>query len=131
MPMILIEIVNKYSEEQEIALIKAVYSAVLETFKVTPEAINTRVMVHEPHRFSVPINCNPEQYVIVNIDCFSGRSLTTKRNLYHAIVNYLNELARIPKDHIKIVLRESGRENWGILGGIAGCDIDVGYNIEF
>ena len=129
MPMILIEMINKYSEKQEIAFMKAVHSAVLEIFKVTPEAINTRIIVHEPHRFSVPIHCNPEHYIIVNIDCFSGRSLTTKRDLYHVIVNNLNKLG-IPKDHVKIVLRESIKENWGILGGFAGCYVDVGYTVE-
>jgi len=129
MPMTLIEIANKYTKEQEIALMKAVDSALLEIFKVTPEAINTRLMIHEPHRFSVPADCNPERYVIINIDCFSGRSLDTKRNLYQAIVEQLNILG-IPKDHIKIVLRESAKENWGILGGFAGCDVDVGYKVK-
>jgi phenylpyruvate tautomerase PptA (4-oxalocrotonate tautomerase family) len=129
MPMILIEVANKYTNEQEIALMNEVSSALRKTFKVSLEAINTRLLVHELHRFSVPIHCNPEQYVLISIDCFSGRSLTTKRDLYHAIVENLNGLG-IPKDHVKIVLRESVRENWGILGGFAGCDVDVGYKVE-
>ena len=129
MPMILIEIGNKYTKEKEIALMQAVHSALLETFKVTLHAINTRLIVHEPHRFSVPIHCKSEQYVLISIDCFSGRSLEVKRNLYHAIVENLNGLG-IPNGHIKIVLRESIKENWGILGGFAGSDVDVGYQVE-
>src|SRR5437016_3697404 len=101
MPMILIEIVRKYSNEEETALMNAVRSALIETFKVTDDAVNTRLLVHEPHRFLVPINCNPESYVLISIDCFSGRSLDTKRNLYRAIVNNLNVLG-IPKDHVWI-----------------------------
>jgi len=129
MPMILIEVANKYTKEQEIAIIKAAHSALLETFKVTLEAINTRLLVHEPYRFSVPAHCNPDCYVLISIDCFIGRSLATKRHLYQVIVENLNVLG-IPKDHIKIVLRESAAENWGILGGFAGCDVDVGYKVE-
>lgn len=129
MPMVLIEIGKKYSQEKEIALIKAAHSAIVEAFKVTDHALNIRLLVHETHRFSVPLNTNPELYTLISIDCFSGRSITAKRNLYACLANNLNALG-IPKDHIKIVLRESNRENWGILGGFAGCDVDVGYNVE-
>jgi hypothetical protein len=36
----------------------------------------------------------------------------------------------IPRDHVKILLREIPRENWGIRGGQAGCDVDLGFLIE-
>lgn len=127
--MILIEVSNKYTRDQEIALMKAVNSALLESFKVTLDAINIRLIVHEPHRFSVPAYCSAERYVLISIDCFSGRSTEAKRDLYRTIVNNINEL-EIPKDHVKIVLRESIKENWGILGGFAGSDVDVGYKVE-
>lgn len=129
MPIVSIEVGKKYSQEEEIAIMKAVHSALLEAFKVTDHAINIRLLVHEIHRFSVPINTNPEIYTLIGIDCFSGRSLAAKRNLYTCIVHNLNNLG-IPKDHVKIVIRESNKENWGILGGFAGCDVDVGYPVE-
>ena len=129
MPVVLIEIGKKYAKEHEIALMKAVHSALLEAFKVTNHAINVRLLAHETHRFSVPINTNPELYTLISIDCFTGRSLAAKRNLYSCIVENLNVLS-IPKDHIKILLRETSKENWGILGGHAGCDVDVGYIVE-
>lgn len=129
MPMALIEIGQQYSKEKEIALMNAVHSALLEIFKVTVHALNVRLLVHETHRFSVPADHDPKLFVVISIDCFSGRSLETKRKLYHCIVDNLYPLG-IPKDHIKIVLRENDKENWGILGGNAGCDVDVGYVIE-
>jgi phenylpyruvate tautomerase PptA (4-oxalocrotonate tautomerase family) len=36
----------------------------------------------------------------------------------------------IPKDHIKILLREVAKENWGIRGGQAACDVDLGFKVE-
>lgn len=66
---------------------------------------------------------------MISIDCFTGRSVDTKRRLYRRIAESLEQCG-IPQDHIKIVLRESSRENWGILGAQAGCDVDVGYKIE-
>lgn len=129
MPMVLIEVSKKYSKEDEITLIKIIHSALMETFKVTNQAINIRLLVHEPHRFSTPVNTNPELYTIISIDCFAGRSLVVKRNLYSCIVENLSTMG-IPKDHVKIVIRETSKENWGILGGHAGCDVDVGYIVE-
>lgn len=129
MPMVLIEIGKKYSQEYEINLMKAVHSALIEAFKVTDHAINIRLLVHELHRFSTPVDTNPELYILISIDCFSGRSLTAKRNLYSCIVESLNTMG-IPKDHVKIVIRETDKENWGILGGYAGCDVEVGYSVE-
>ena len=71
----------------------------------------------------------PEMYTHVSIDAFAGRSLEAKRELYRAIVQNLEPLG-IPRDHVKIMLREIPRENWGIRGGQAGCDVDLGFVIE-
>lgn len=130
MPIALIEVRTKYSEAQEIALMEAVHSAIMQTFKILNNDINVRLLAHEPHRSSIPIPLsNPELYTHISIDCFPGRSVTVKRNLYACIVDNLAALG-IPKDHIKILLRETSKENWGIRGGQAGCDIELGYKIE-
>nr|WP_212749443.1 hypothetical protein [Acinetobacter lwoffii] len=36
----------------------------------------------------------------------------------------------IPADHILIHLRESALENWGIRGGQAACDVDLGFKVD-
>ena len=59
----------------------------------------------------------------------AGRSLDAKRSLYKAIMTNL-ELLGIPKDHVKILLREVEKENSGIRGGQAGCDVDLGFKID-
>lgn len=136
MPIAAIEVCNTFSKEEEIALMSAVYSALKEVFQLSDDAINIRLFAHEPHRFAIPPTKNksgtylkPELYTLVSIDCFTGRSTDTKRRLYRRIAENL-EACGIPQDHIKIVLRESLRENWGILGGKAACDVDVGYTVE-
>jgi phenylpyruvate tautomerase PptA (4-oxalocrotonate tautomerase family) len=60
---------------------------------------------------------------------YSGRSLDAKRALYRAIVENLEPLG-IPRDHVKVVVCESPRENWGISGGRAGSDADLGFEVE-
>ncbi|WP_331710104.1 hypothetical protein [Methylomonas koyamae] len=36
----------------------------------------------------------------------------------------------IPPDHVKILLREIPKENWGIRGGQAGCDVGLGFKVD-
>ena len=130
MPSVLIEIRQNYEQRLEIALIDAVHDALVEAFKIPAEDKNVRLIVHEPHRFACPPDrAKPELYTHVSVDAFSGRSIDAKRNLYRAIVRNL-EVFGIPKDHVKILIREIPRENWGLSGGQAGCDIDLGFKIE-
>ncbi len=129
MPFVLIEVRKKYSHEHEIALIEAVHSAVEVAFK-KPDDINVRLMVHEPHRFPCPsTKSTPELFTMISIDCIAGRSLPVKRNLYRCIVENLENLG-IPKDHVKILLRENNKEDWGIRGGQAACDVEFDYKVE-
>lgn len=130
MPSVLIEIRKQYSQEQEMALMEAVHMALREAFKIQPGDKNVRLVVHEPHRFACPpAREKPELYTHISIDAFAGRSLNAKRNLYKAIVRNLEPFG-IPNDHVKILLREIAKENWGIRGGQAGCDVELGFEIE-
>ena len=130
MPSVLIEVRQKYSQDREIALMEAVHAALREAFKILPGDKNVRLIVHEPHRFACPPDREkPECYTHISIDAFAGRSLDAKRNLYKAIVNNLEPFG-IPKNHVKILLREITKENWGIRGGQAGCDIELGFKVE-
>ena len=130
MPSVLIEVRRQYTAEQEVALIEAVHAALREAFKILPGDKNVRLIVHEPKRFACPPEREkPEFYTHISIDAFVGRSLDAKRNLYRAIVNNLEALG-IPKDHVKILLREISKDNWGIRGGQAGSDVELGFKVE-
>lgn len=123
MPSVIIEVKNQYSHEQEIALIEAVYAALVIAFDITPSERTIRLFVHEPHRYAPDpdLRC-PELHTHISIDTFIGRSIDSKRKLYTEIVENLEQFG-IPRDHVEILLREIPRENWGIRGGQAGCDI--------
>ena len=130
MPSVLIEVRKQYTPDQEIALMAAVHTALCEAFQIKTTDRNVRLMVHAPHRFACPPGRNyPERYTHISIDAFAGRSLDAKRALYRTIVDGLAPLG-IPRDHVKILLRESPRENWGIRGGQAGCDVDLGFKVD-
>lgn len=129
MPSVVIETRCRRSALDESALIDAVHQALVHAFQIPAHDKNIRLVVHEPHRFACPPNrSEPALFTLIAIDAFSGRSLEAKRALYKTIVHNLSALD-IPADHITIVLRESPLTNWGIKGGHAASDVDLGFKI--
>ncbi|MBL4606706.1 MAG: tautomerase family protein [Pseudomonadales bacterium] len=130
MPSVLIETRQEYSAEVEQSIMEAVHSALRQCFKILPGDRNVRFISHAPHRFSCPPDRErPECYTHISIDCFAGRSIDAKRKLYKTIVKNL-EAFGIPNNHVKILLREVPAQNWGIRGGHAACDVDLGFKVD-
>jgi len=130
MPSSLIEVRRQYSQSDEVAIIDAVHGALVAAFQIPIGDKHVRLLVHEPHRFShAPHLAHPERYTLVTIDCFAGRSADAKRALYREVVDRLGALD-IPADHVTILLRESALENWGVRGGQAACDVNLGFDVN-
>ncbi len=130
MPSTTIEVRRRYGADEEVAIIDAVHDALVSAFDIPSGDKHVRLISHEPHRFAPsPALARPELYTFVAIDCFAGRSVQAKRTLYREIVDRLSTLG-IPPDHVTIVLRESPLENWGVRGGQAACDVDLGFNVN-
>jgi phenylpyruvate tautomerase PptA (4-oxalocrotonate tautomerase family) len=130
MPSSLVEVRRHYTEAEETAIIDAIHGALVAAFQIPVEDKHVRLIAHEAHRFSHSPNlARPELYTLVSIDCFAGRSTQAKRDLYGEIVGRLAKLD-IPEDHVTIVLRESDLENWGIRGGRAACDVELGFDVS-
>lgn len=130
MPSVLIEVRQQYAHQLEVKIIDAVHAALQSAFLIPAADKNVRLVVHEPHRFACPPNrSHPELYTHVSIDAFAGRSLKAKRTLYSQLVENLEGLG-IPRDHVKILLREIPLENWGLAGGKLGSEIDLGFKVE-
>jgi phenylpyruvate tautomerase PptA (4-oxalocrotonate tautomerase family) len=130
MPHVLIEIRREASEAEETALIDAVHGALIRAFRVPESDRHLRLLAHPPHRFAVPPGlAHPERFTQISIDAFAGRSLDAKRALYAAIVKSLEPLG-VPRDHVSILVRDAPRENWGIRGGQAASDVDLGFDVN-
>ncbi|MGB6182644.1 MAG: tautomerase family protein [Rhodococcus sp. (in: high G+C Gram-positive bacteria)] len=131
MPSSLIEVRCRYTHTEEVSIIDAVHHALVSSFAIPESDKHVRLMVHEPHRMATaPDLHSPDRYTLVTVDCFAGRSIQAKRNLYREIVDGLGAAVNIPADHITIILRESAAENWGIRGGQAACDIELGFDVN-
>jgi len=129
-PHVLIETRRECSQAEEVALIDAVHGALLRAFRIPEDDRHVRLLVHQPHRFAVPPQLTqPERFTQVTIDAFAGRSIDAKRALYREIVECLEPLG-VPPDHVSILVRDAPRENWGIRGGRAASDVDLGFEVN-
>lgn len=130
MPSTLIEVCREYTPAEETALMDAVQAALVSAFAIPARDRHVRLMAHLPHRVALPPDQpQADRYTLVTIDAFAGRSLPAKRRLYQDMVRHLGTCG-IPAACISIVLREHPLENWGIRGGQAACDLDLGFKVD-
>ena len=130
MPSTIVEVRRSYAADQEVQILEAVQAALVEGFKIPPGDRCVRLVEHEPHRFIAPLRLGqPDRYTVVTVSAFLGRSLEAKRNLYQGIVRRLADLG-IPPDHVKIVLNEIARENWGLRGGVPASEIELDFKVD-
>jgi phenylpyruvate tautomerase PptA (4-oxalocrotonate tautomerase family) len=128
MPVARIEVRKSRPVEEVAAMIEAVYQAQREAFKVPEGDRQIRYVEHRPEHFAVPPG-KSEDYTLVEINIFPGRSLDAKRNLYQSIVRRFGELGIVPSD-ILIILQEPPLDNWGLRGGVPASEIDLGFKLD-
>jgi phenylpyruvate tautomerase PptA (4-oxalocrotonate tautomerase family) len=128
MPLARIEVRRRRSGEEVQAMIEAVYLALREALKVPEHDRQIRYIEHKPEHFAVPPG-KTENYTLVEISLFPGRSIEAKKNLYRSLVRRF-EMLGIPPTEVFIVLNEPPLENWGMRGGIPASELDLGFNLN-
>jgi phenylpyruvate tautomerase PptA (4-oxalocrotonate tautomerase family) len=127
MPVSKIEVRRSRPDHEVQDFIEAVYQAQREALKVPEGDRQIRYVEHKPERFAVPPG-KTENYTLVEINLFPGRSLEAKRALYRSIVRRFGELGVAPAD-VFVVLHEPPLENWGIRG-LPASEVDLGFNLN-
>ena len=85
MPLAKIEVRKSRPAAEVAALMDAVYQAQREALKVPEGDRNIRYIEHRPEHFAVPPG-KSDNYTLVEIALFPGRSLAAKKALYQGIV---------------------------------------------
>lgn len=130
MPSAIVEVRRNYSPEQETYLLESVHHAIVEAFGVSPLHRNVTLVVHAPHRFLGRTDCaTPEWLTNVSIFLLPGRSVPAKRRLYRLLVDAFLRVG-IPPQCVLIRLHELPAENFGVRGGQALCDVELGYSVD-
>jgi phenylpyruvate tautomerase PptA (4-oxalocrotonate tautomerase family) len=126
MPLVHVHLRAGRTDAQRKQVLDGVHAALVEAFRIPEHDRNQLLHEHAPQDFEA--RYGPDA-VFVEITIFPGRTLDAKRRLYQAIVGKL-ESAGVPKDRVLIVLHEPPLENWGIRGGKAAVDVDVGFKLD-
>lgn len=127
MPIVRIEVIKHWAVEKQQYLMESLHAALVEAFKIPEHDKLIRYIEHRPDHFVIPPGAT-ENYTLVEISMFPGRSLEAKRNLYKGIVGRFGAVGIDPND-IRIVLYEVPMDNWGIRGGIPASEVDLGFKV--
>jgi phenylpyruvate tautomerase PptA (4-oxalocrotonate tautomerase family) len=128
MPDVLAEVRKGWVASRGVQFLDAIHAAIVETLHTPEDDKVLRLVEHPPEHFAIPGSAG-ERFTHIEITMFAGRTLATKRTLYHAIVRNLERFGVPPKD-VKIILIEVSPESVGMRGGVAACDLDIGYEIR-
>ncbi|HXQ50122.1 MAG TPA: tautomerase family protein [Stellaceae bacterium] len=128
MPDVLVEVRGTWLGSGKARFLDAIHAAMVEAIKIPLDDKLLRLVAHAPDDFIIPPG-RGEKFTRIEITLFNGRSLEAKRKLYTAIVRNLEPFG-VPAEDVKIILLEVPPENWGVRGGHAACDIDIGFKVR-
>lgn len=110
------------------AISAAIHGAVMSALAYPPEKKFHRFISLETGEFIYPDD-RSEQYLIIEISMFVGRSTEAKKALIRAIYANIAEQVGIAAQDIEITLFETPKENWGIRG-MPADELMLGYKVE-
>ena len=129
MPIVKISLLKGKSQDYKRALLDGVHSALVKAFLIPDNDRHQQLYELDENNFEFP-STKSNQFVIVEIIVFQGRSFDAKKNLYSAIIHNLGQSPGIVGDDILIILHEPQMENWGIRGGKPASEVDLGFKID-
>jgi phenylpyruvate tautomerase PptA (4-oxalocrotonate tautomerase family) len=128
MPLVTIVMRKGKSREYKKSILDAVHDSLMAAFKIPDHDRNQRIIEIEPDNLEHP-GGKTENFVTIEMTVFPGRSSQAKKALYREIVIRLRDLG-IEGDDILIILNEPPLENWGIRGGHAASEVDIGFKLD-
>jgi phenylpyruvate tautomerase PptA (4-oxalocrotonate tautomerase family) len=126
MPLVHVHLRAGRTAAQKQAILDALHAAFVEALKLPPIDRNQLLHEYAPEHFEA--RYGPEG-VFVEAMVFPGRSLDAKRKLYRLIAEGMDR-AGVGRDKVLVVLHEPPLENWGIRGGQAATDVELGFKID-
>ncbi|MBD2515544.1 tautomerase family protein [Nostoc sp. FACHB-973] len=105
-----------------------IHTCVIEILQLTPEKRFHRFFPLEKSDFYYPHD-RSENYLIVEISMFEGRSVETKKQLIRLLIQNIHEKLNISIYDIEITIFETPKHNWGIRG-LPGDELILNYKVE-
>jgi phenylpyruvate tautomerase PptA (4-oxalocrotonate tautomerase family) len=126
MPLVTVSLFQGKTAERKKMIHDAIHESLVLHFKIKDWDYNQKTRDYSPQDWTVPQG-RSENYTLIEINVFPGRSRETKKNLYAEIIGRLEKLG-IAKEDVFIVLLEQPMENWAIRGGLPADEVNLGYD---
>ena len=127
MPVVHIHVARGRPAGERKAVLDGVHAALVEAFRIPEHDRNQLLHEHDPEHFE---SAKGPGFTLVELTVFPGRSDDAKRALYAALVRNLRAAPGIPPEQVLVVLHEPPLVNWGIRGGKAACDVELGFAVK-
>jgi phenylpyruvate tautomerase PptA (4-oxalocrotonate tautomerase family) len=114
--------------EYKQAVLDEVHAALVEAFRIPDHDRTQRLIELQKDAFEFPDERRPDP-ILIEIACFSGRSIEAKRRLYRRLTERLEKRPGVEPRNVCIVLKEIPRENWAF-NGLAADQMDLGFRID-
>lgn len=115
MPLIRVDIVKGKSPKYKKILLDCIHEGMMETLGIEDWDRFQRIIEIDKENFEIPSG-KTENFTIIEITMFQGRSKEQKRALIEIITKKLGERLEIIPTDVFIIINEPPNENWG-LGG--------------
>ena len=110
------------------ALSYAIHAALTEAIGTPKEKRFQRFITLKPEDFIFP-NDRTNNYTIVEINMFAGRSVEAKKNLIRLLYQKIVETLDITPQDLEINIIETPRSNWGVRG-VPGDELNLDYQVD-
>jgi phenylpyruvate tautomerase PptA (4-oxalocrotonate tautomerase family) len=126
MPLVTVSLFQGKTAEHKRMIHDAIHESLVLHFKIKDWDYNQKTREYAPDDWTVPRG-RSDNYTLIELCVFPGRSKETKKNLYTEIIGRLEKIG-IAKEDVSILLLEQPMENWAIRGGLPADEVDLGYN---
>ena len=110
------------------SLSAAIHAAVVEALSYPPEKKFHRFIGMDESDFFYPSD-RTENYTIIEISIFEGRSVDTKKTLIRLLYENIEKETGIKPQDVEITIQETSQHNWGIRG-MCGDELALGYKVN-
>jgi phenylpyruvate tautomerase PptA (4-oxalocrotonate tautomerase family) len=128
MPLVCIETRRGRTAAQKRALLDATHAALVTALKIPERDRHQRIVEHDPDDYEIPPG-RGDDWTVVTVTLFAGRSVQAKRALYRAMVDNL-AAAGVPPEDVMIILHDVPLHDWGIRGGQPANEVDLGFKVN-
>jgi phenylpyruvate tautomerase PptA (4-oxalocrotonate tautomerase family) len=109
-------------------LSKAIHESLVEVFGLPESKKFHRFILLNEGEFFYPAD-RSENYVIIELSIFEGRSIEAKKELINLIFSKVKEYTGIDNQDVEITIFETPMSNWGIRG-MPGDELALNYKVK-